>query len=56
MIAMVAFTTMRVWWQHAVGDPSGRHLNSGIGRNHQKLGHIASIPILGGLHHQYFRV
>ena len=22
----------------------------------QKLGHIASIPILGGLHHQYFRV
>src|SRR5580704_17124951 len=25
-------------------------------RRPQKLGHIASIPILGGLHHQYVRV
>ena len=32
------------------------HKNARHFRYPQKLGHIASIPILGGLHHQYFRV
>ncbi len=32
------------------------HNNAPHFRRSQKLGHIASIPILGGLHHQYVRV
>jgi transposase InsO family protein len=32
------------------------HKNAPHFRCPQKLGHIASIPILGGLHHQYVRV
>jgi integrase-like protein len=32
------------------------HKNAPHFRRPQKLGHIASIPILGGLHHQYVRV